>query len=173
MTLSGAPTAARTRGLSLRRRTLYPTELWMQGTVLPLVFSAIARFHNQTHADRCRQNRYKTRASQSFDRLPSKSLFWLPWWTSFPFGHSLILHFICIFCYSAVSNRRFLRRRTLYPAELWMHTTYGDCEKYPSIIIREKKGKVNSFWRFRMETIFQRALRVTHQKGCEFERFFL
>ena len=38
-----------------------------------------------------------------------------------------------------------LRRRTLYPAELWMHTTYGDCEKYPSIIIREKKGKVNSF----------------------------
>ena len=38
-----------------------------------------------------------------------------------------------------------LRRRTLYPAELWMHTAYGDCEKYPSIIIREKKGKVNSF----------------------------
>ena len=78
MTLSGAPTAARTRGLSLRRRTLYPTELWMQGTVLPLVFSAIARFLNQTHADRRRQNRYKTRASQSFDRLPSKSLFDFP-----------------------------------------------------------------------------------------------
>ena len=38
-----------------------------------------------------------------------------------------------------------LRRRTLYTAELWMHTTYGDCKKYPSIIIREKKGKVNSF----------------------------
>ena len=123
MTLSGAPTAARTRGLSLRRRTLYPTELWMQGTVLPLVFSSIARFHNQTHADRCRQNRYKIRSSQSFDRLPSKSLFWLPWWTSFPLGHSLILHFICIFCYSAVSNRRFLRRRTLYPTELWMQGT--------------------------------------------------
>ena len=64
--------------LLLRRRTLYPTELWMQGTVLPLVFSAIARFSNQTHADRRRQNRYKTRASQSFDRLPSKSLFDFP-----------------------------------------------------------------------------------------------
>ena len=107
--------------LFLRRRTLYPTELWMQGTVLPLVFSAIARFSNQTHADRRRQNRYKIRSSQSFDRLPSKSLFWLPWWTSFPFGHSLILHFICIFCYSAVSNRRFLRRRSLYPTELRVH----------------------------------------------------
>ena len=84
MTLSGAPTAIRTRGLSLRRRTLYPTELWMQGTVLPLVFSAIDRFPNQTHTDRRRQNRYKIRSSQSFDRPSSQSLFWLSWWTAKP-----------------------------------------------------------------------------------------